>query len=235
MDYAIIAAGEGSRLVRGGVAQPKPLVRLCGVPLIERLINVFLDNGAASISVIVNEAMTEVQDRLKRLRIPVTFHLHVQSTPSSMHSFHALSRYLQGDCFCLTTVDTIFREDEFRRYIRAFEALPAGLFDGLMAVTDFVDDEKPLYVKMDEEGMIQAFLDRPDAGSRYVSGGIYCLRRSALTALDAALAEGVSRMRNYQRRLIAGGFRLKAYPFGKIIDVDHPGDIAKAEQLLRSD
>jgi NDP-sugar pyrophosphorylase family protein len=232
MDYASIAAGEGSRLVREGVAQPKPLVRLCGVPLIERLISVFLDNGAASISVIVNEAMTEVQDRLKRLRVPVTFHLHVQSTPSSMHSFHALSRYLQGDCFCLTTVDTIFREDEFRRYIRAFEALPADRFDGLMAVTDFVDDEKPLYVKTDEEGMIQAFPDGPEAGSRYVSGGIYCLRRSALTVLDTALAEGVSRMRNYQRRLIAGGLRLKAYPFSKIIDVDHAGDIAKAEAMI---
>ncbi|MDR1675346.1 MAG: NTP transferase domain-containing protein [Tannerella sp.] len=232
MDYAIIAAGEGSRLVREGVTIPKPLVRLCGVPLIERLINVFLNSEATSISIIVNEAMTEVQDFLKHLRIPVTFHLHVQSTPSSMHSFHALSRFLQGECFCLTTVDTIFREDEFRRYIRAFQALPAGSFDGLMAVTEFVDDEQPLYVTTDEQGMIRAFPDRPEAGSRYVSGGIYCLRRSALRVLDTALAEGVSRMRNYQRRLIAGGLRLQAYPFSKIIDVDHPGDIAKAEQFI---
>ncbi|MDR2139747.1 MAG: NTP transferase domain-containing protein [Tannerella sp.] len=232
MDYAIIAAGEGSRLVREGVTAPKPLVRLHGVPLIERLINVFLDNGADSISVIVNEAMAEVQDCLKHLQIPVTFHLHVQSTPGSMHSFHALSRFLQGDCFCLTTVDTVFREDEFRRYIRAFEALPADSFDGLMAVTDFVDDEKPLYVKTDGQGMILDFLDRPEAGSRYVSGGIYGLRRAALRVLDTAMAEGVSRMRNYQRRLIAGGLRLQAYPFGKIIDVDHSGDIARAEQLL---
>ncbi|MDR2764520.1 MAG: NTP transferase domain-containing protein [Tannerella sp.] len=232
MDYAIIAAGEGSRLVREGVTTPKPLVRLYGVPLIERLINVFLNNEATSISVIVNEAMTEVQDYLQDLRIPVTFHLHVQSTPSSMHSFHALSRFLQGECFCLTTVDTIFREDEFRRYIRAFETLPACSFDGLMAVTDFVDDEKPLYVKTDEQGMIRDFTDRPEAGSRYVSGGIYCLRRAALHVLDAALTEGVSRMRNYQRRLIAGGLRLQAYPFSKIIDIDRPADIAEAERFL---
>ncbi|MDR1455993.1 MAG: NTP transferase domain-containing protein [Tannerella sp.] len=232
MDYAIIAAGEGSRLVREGVTVPKPLIRLHGVPLVGRLINVFLDNGATSISVIVNEAMTEVQDYLKHLRVPVTFHLHVQSTPSSMHSFHALSRFLQGECFCLTTVDTIFREDEFRRYIRAFEALPAASCDGLMAVTDFVDDEKPLYVKTDGEGMIRDFLDRPDGESRYVSGGIYCLRRPALRILDEALAEGVSRMRNYQRRLVSGGLRLRACPFSKIIDVDHPGDIAGAERFL---
>ena len=45
MDYAIIAAGEGSRLAQEGVKWPKPLVRLNGVPLIDRLIDVFLKNN----------------------------------------------------------------------------------------------------------------------------------------------------------------------------------------------
>ena len=62
MDYAIIAAGEGSRLAQEGVKWPKPLVRLNGVALIDRLIDVFLKNNATSISIIVNEEMTEVQD-----------------------------------------------------------------------------------------------------------------------------------------------------------------------------
>jgi NDP-sugar pyrophosphorylase family protein len=233
MDYAIIAAGEGSRLVQEGVKTPKPLVRLGGVPLIERLIKVFLDNDASSVSVIVNETMTEVQDYVKTLRLPVPFHLHVRSTPSSMHSFHELSRYLTGESFCLTTVDTIFREDEFKPYIRAFQA--ARDLDGLMAVTEFIDDEKPLYVKTGDNGMILDFLDRPEAGCRFVSGGIYCLKRSGLRILEEAMAEGVSRMRNYQRRLVAGGLRLQAYAFSKIIDVDHAGDIAKAEQFIFND
>ena len=34
MHYAIIAAGEGSRLAQEGVARPKPLVLLNGVPMI---------------------------------------------------------------------------------------------------------------------------------------------------------------------------------------------------------
>ena len=55
MDYAIIAAGEGSRLAQEGVKWPKPLVRLIGVALIDRLIDVFLKNNATSISIIVNE------------------------------------------------------------------------------------------------------------------------------------------------------------------------------------
>ena len=49
MDYAIIAAGEGSRLVEEGVTTPKPLVRLLGEPMIDRLMGLFLRHGATSI------------------------------------------------------------------------------------------------------------------------------------------------------------------------------------------
>lgn len=44
--------------------------------------------------------------------------------------------------------------------------------------------------------------------------------------------KGMSRMRNFQRQLVADGLKLKAYPFKKILDVDHAGDIVKAEAFL---
>ena len=231
MDFAIIAAGEGSRLVQEGITTPKPLIRIQGVPLVERLIRIFLRNDASSISVIVNEEMKEVQDFLQTIQLPVPFHLHVRSTPSSMHSFYELIRYLENDRFCLTTVDTIFREEEFSGYIQAFQQTDA--VDGLMAVTDYVDDENPLYVKTDRDWKILAFgSSRFKDDLDYVSGGIYCLRRSAIDVLEKAISEGISRMRNYQSRLIAEGLYLKAYPFSQIIDVDHAEDIGKAEEFL---
>ena len=52
MNYAIIAAGEGSRLQQEGVRLPKPLVRLNGEPMIKRLIDIFLRCNAESLSVI---------------------------------------------------------------------------------------------------------------------------------------------------------------------------------------
>ena len=39
-------------------------------------------------------------------------------------------------------------------------------------------------------------------------------------------------MRNFQRALLDDGLRLKVWPFGKVIDVDHATDIAKAEAFL---
>ena len=232
MDYAIIAAGEGSRLAQEGIKWPKPLVKLNGIALIDRLIDVFLRNNASSINIIVNEQMTEVQDHLKALQLPVPFHLLIKSTPSSMHSFYELSQVWQGEEICLTTVDTIFREEEFSGYIQAFRQ--EKTLDGLMAVTDYIDDEKPLYVQTNEQMDIVNFLDRSNGDCRYISGGIYCLRKPAIGVLKKAIDEGMSRMRNYQRQLIAEGLRLKAYPFSKIIDVDHAEDIVKAEAFVQA-
>jgi NDP-sugar pyrophosphorylase family protein len=231
MNYAIIAAGEGSRLVQEGVTLPKPLVELNGIPLIRRLIDIFSENNAESLSIIINEKMVEVRDFLKTIQTPFPLNLIIRSTPSSMHSFFELSRFLQWGKFCLTTVDTIFNEDEFSAYIRAFENDSTN--DGLMAVTDYIDDEKPLYVSVDEKTlMINGFSDISTGKEKYISGGIYCLTPDAIEPLNKCINNGMSKMRNYQRQLIADGLKLKACPFSKIIDVDHAGDIEKAENFL---
>ncbi|MDR1525924.1 MAG: NTP transferase domain-containing protein [Tannerella sp.] len=231
MKYAIIAAGDGSRLVNEGVITPKPLVRLNGEPMIDRLIRIFLANEAESISVIVNSGMQEVYEHLCRLRLPVPLHIIRESTPSSMHSLYELSPTLGNGRFCLTTVDTIFREDEFAQYIRAFKQADT---DGLMAVTDYVDDEKPLYVETDRQLSVHGFRDDDYTGSHYVSGGIYGLNGKCIPVLKACVEAGMSRLRNYQRQLIKNGLKLNAWPFSKIIDLDRPDDIRKAEQFLES-
>lgn len=232
MNYAIIAAGEGSRLAQEGVAKPKPLVDICGKPMIGRLINLFCRCNAESISIIVNEQMTEVREYIESLSLDIPLNLVVKTTPSSMHSFFELSRVIPKGRFCLTTVDTIFREQDFRPYIEAMEA--DERYDGMMAVTDYIDDEKPLYVQTDDDLNITAFRDERYDGAKYISGGIYALNEKAIDVLADCMERGVARMRNFQRALVDAGLRLKAYPMGKILDVDHAGDIEKAENFINS-
>ncbi len=232
MHYAIIAAGEGSRLVQEGVAVPKPLVDLDGRPMIRRLIDIFASYRPESLSVIVNEQMTAVREYLESIapELPFPLRLTVKSTPSSMHSFYEVSREFQAGKFILTTVDTIFRQPDFIRYAEAFDADDSA--DGWFGVTDFIDDEKPLYVDVDPAGYITAFRDAPDGHDRYISGGIYGLTRPALKVLEECMEQGVSRMRNYQRALISAGMKLRAFPFPKIVDVDHAGDIDTARRFI---
>ena len=198
--------------------------------MIKRLIDIMTDCNPESLSIIVNEQMTEVREYLESLELPVPLHLTVKTTPSSMHSFYEVSRHFKEGKFILTTVDTIFREEDFRAYVEAFEADETT--DGYMAVTSFIDDEKPLYIDVDADMRITAFRDRPFEGMKYISGGIYGLTAPALKVLENCMETGVSRMRNYQRALVEAGLNLKAYPFPKIIDVDHAGDIATAEAFI---
>lgn len=229
MKFAIIAAGEGSRLANEGVAKPKPMVELQGVPIIERLIRIFARNGASSINIIVNEQQPETVEFLKNINVGCEINIVVKSTPSSMHSMHALSDLLRGDKFCLTTVDTLFHEEEFAHYIKTFEEYEG---DGIMAVTDYIDDEKPLYIATNDNMEITAFCDAPTPNTHFISGGIYGLSPKALDILDQCMNDGVHRMRNFQRRLVESGMKLKAFPLGKIIDIDHAEDIIKAEKFI---
>lgn len=231
MKFAIISAGEGSRLAQEGVQLPKPLVQLNGMAMIDRLIHIFAKNGAEQVVVIINNEVAQTKEHLALLKkvSEVPLEVIVKTTPSSMHSFYELSTYLKDDKFCLTTVDTIFREEEFSRFLETFKASDK---DGLMAVTDYIDDEKPLYISTDEELNITGFHDARTPDCRYISGGIYCLTPKSIDTLQRCMENGMSRMRNFQRQLVADGLHLGAYPFSKILDVDHASDIEKAEAFL---
>lgn len=234
MKYAIIAAGEGSRLQQEGVSSPKPLVKIGGEMLIDRLFRVFQQQDATEIVVICNEQMTEVRHHLQQIQQagsqPLKF--IVKSTPSSMHSLWELSPWLADEPFVLTTVDTIFREREFTDYVQTFQTLVGQQqADGLMGVTDYIDDEKPLYVATDDDLRITGFLDACET-PRYISGGIYGLTPRSLTTLQRCIERGESRMRNFQRALVHDGLLLKAFPFSKVLDIDHASDIQKAEEFI---
>ena len=240
MKFAIIAAGDGSRLAQEGITEPKPLVKVRGERLIDRLIRIFMGNNATEIVVICNEQMSDVASHLKMIQdeglngrhVPLRF--VIKSTPSSMHSFYELRHFLCDEPFILTTVDTIFDESEFHDYVLSFQDKIAQGTDALMGVTDYIDDEKPLYVGVDNVMRVNGYYDTPQADSRFISAGIYGLTASSLDILEACIGKGESRMRNFQRALVAADLRIEVYPLTKVFDVDHIDDIRKADEGVKN-
>ena len=240
MKFAIIAAGDGSRLAQEGVTEPKPLVKVRGERLIDRLIRIFMGNNATEIVVICNEQMSDVASHLKMIQdkglngLPVPLRFVIKSTPSSMHSFYELRNFLRDDPFILTTVDTIFDESEFHDYVLSFQDKIAQGTDALMGVTDYIDDEKPLYVGVDNVMRINGYYDTPQADSHFISAGIYGLTAPSLNILEACIEKGESRMRNFQRALVAANLRIEAFPLTKVFDIDHIEDIRKADEGVKN-
>ena len=114
MNYAIIAAGDGSRLAKEGVESPKPLVEINGEKMIDRLIRIFSENNADTVYIIVNEYMKDVALHIRSTHYPVRVELVLEITPSSMHSLYELSKIILDDKFCLTIVSSLFKESVFK-------------------------------------------------------------------------------------------------------------------------
>lgn len=239
IDFGIIAAGDGNRIKEEGSLLPKPLVEIEGKPMIGRLISLMENCGANSISVIVNSDMPDVWNYLQGLVPALNCELKMISkkTPSSMHSFYEILNIMKPeDKFIVTTVDTIFRGDDFKEYAEFFTNSDKDI-DGVMGVTSYIDDEKPLFVETDNKGYITGFKDKvtispSTSNSMLISAGIYGLRQSAIPVLNECIQTGVNRMRNFQRKLVEKGLNLKAYDLGKVLDVDHLTDIEKANSFL---
>lgn len=232
MHLGVIAAGDGIRLKEEGIIEPKPLVKVFGKSLLERILSLSEKYGFESCNMIINGKFREeiensrIIEKFKKIKLNYIF----KSTPSSLHSLYELKPLLEKDSFCLMTIDSIYREQEFADFIKQ-----AGLeknIDGLIAVTSFVDDEKPLWVKVDENNKILEFSSLQN-NCELVTGGIYFFNRGVIEYTENAIRENKCRLRNFLQYVIEKGKNLKAFEFSKIIDIDHRKDIIEAEKFLK--
>jgi NDP-sugar pyrophosphorylase family protein len=147
-----------------------------------------------------------------------------------MHSLFALVPYLMNEPFCLAAADAVFLESEFSEFIN-YSLLHEDI-DGTLAVTRFIDDEKPLCVAMNEEDTILKFSDSKE-GYNWATGGIYYFSPIIFEEMSYAIEKGILRLRNFLKLLVARGYILKGFSFSKIIEVDHISDIEKAKALIK--
>lgn len=230
MKAAIIAAGEGSRLAAGGISTPKPLVPVAGEPLIGRTIRAAAAVGASSIACIVSERSPELIDYLQTTPWPVPLDLVVKTTPSSMESLFALAPLVSDQPFVLLTVDAVFHFRLLEGFVAA--ATDFGQADGVLALTDHVDDEKPLWAELNHEDRIVSLGDRARP-TPYITAGFYLFRPIVFSLIRESRANRFSALRMFLGLLVERGCKIYGVPVAKTIDVDTPADVAAAEAYLK--
>lgn len=229
MHYAILAAGEGSRL--GSVA-PKPLVTVGEQTLVSRMLNIIAQrHDVESVSIIVNARHPEIADHLAQLSLPFGLNVISAQPPSAAHSLaRVIASIPRDEKFVALTVDTVFSPADFHAYVDAFAMQQDA--DGLMAVTRFVDDEAPMYVGVEESGKISYFGDFQESSTDFVSAGIYGLSGNARNIIDKAVSVHVNGLRELQRALLLCGMDLRTYEMGVVFDVDRPHDLEQASKYI---
>ncbi|MCU7518835.1 MAG: NTP transferase domain-containing protein [Ignavibacteria bacterium] len=231
MNLAILAAGESSRLKAEGLKTAKAMISINGETIIERIIRLSVLNGVSSIYCIINEDEPALREFFISGDFQVPVKLVIKTTESSMHSLFSLAPYLSEEPFLLTTCDSVFDASEFSKFV---SSIKEGLdCQGVLAVTQYIDDEKPLCVEMDGEYGITSFSDSRQ-GYNWATGGIYYFSPGIFEMIKSAHELKISRLRNFLRLLLNNGYKLKGYPFSKIIDIDHMSDIKAAGEFLFS-
>jgi NDP-sugar pyrophosphorylase family protein len=219
----IIAAGEGSRLRAAGFAMPKPLVPVAGVPLMESVIRNFVAAGVTSLVVIVNEGERECVE-WARARFPgVDLRFIVKTTASSLESFVEVVGAAGAGRLLVSTVDAWCAEADFVRFVDAARRRPAEAT--VLALTPFVADENPLWVRTEADGRIVAV---GGTGGDMVTAGMYLLSQRAR---GLAPPPEATRLRHFLAWLCERGEPLYGEVIEIVVDVDRADDVAAAEAL----
>lgn len=233
MNYLILAAGQGSRMAREGAVASKPMMSILGRPMIERLIDILAAMpGATRIRVVTNPAMHDLNSFLaiKQASCPVPLDFEPIVSDNSFYSLECAARGVEGR-FIAMTADTIFPTDEFAAYASACGDCAGNV--ALMALTHYVDDESPLYAKVEGDRVTDYhYGGEPFAGAEpSVSAGIWSLTPEMLA--DAAAASYPESTSDFQRILaLDPAVDVVPYFFSIAFDVDHVDDCAKADQFL---
>lgn len=228
----IIAAGLGERLQGAGVA--KPLVPVAGRPLVHWTVEALARAGVGAVTILLNSRGQEVRRSLESAFPRLAWRFLEWDSPSSWESFRRVSTDLacETDRFLISTVDALLRPSDVAAFARRALAPPEGesfRTDATLAVTSFVEDEKPLWVDLGVDGRVTA-VGADARQHRWVTCGLYGMSRAAAEGLSGRTHE---RLRDYWTALAREGARVTAVTFEKTVDVDRPEDVASAETFLR--
>jgi len=226
----IIAAGLGSRMSASHPGVPKPLVPVEGKPLVHWVASSLRRAGVRDITILLNTSGDGVRTYLEKNCADVRWRFLRRDTASSWESFRLVSRTLaqEAERFMISTVDAIVQPSECARFAR--EALAPGA-EAALALTEFVEDEKPLWADADPAGRVQALgEDVAPARREAVTCGLYALTGALPKAMPEADAHG--KLRSYWIDLVRRGRPVRGVLLRDTVDVDRPEDLAAAAKVI---
>jgi NDP-sugar pyrophosphorylase family protein len=229
MNLAIIGSGNSSRIKTKGLNGSNHKMKIKGEYLIERMIRIGYNSGIKKVFLSINSHESELKDHLSRNNFGIPLKLIEQDTCNSINSLYVLASFLAKEPFFLTNSDSVFIENEFAEFV-TYSLLQEDA-DGILAVTRYNDNEKPLCVAMNDEDIILKFSDSKD-GYSWATGGIYYFSPEIFKETKYALDAGIPGFEKFLQFLIVRGYTLKGFSFSKIINVENAADIVKAEDLI---
>ncbi|MBI4676335.1 MAG: NTP transferase domain-containing protein [Elusimicrobia bacterium] len=223
----IIAAGDGARLRDAFPGVIKPMVPLGKRPLCGWVAGALCQAGATSFTMILNSRSAAARPFLESSFPGLPWRFIVQDTASSWESFRLVAQSLSDQAdLVISTADALVLPQKTALFVREMRRLKAPCGLGL---TDFIDDEKPLWADLGPDGTVRALGERCRA-RRYATAGLYYMTGARARALPPANA--YANLRGFWAAETVRG-AVMGLPLGKALDVDRPEDVDAAERFIK--
>ena len=169
----ILAGGKGTRLYPITKEIPKPLLPVKKKPIINYLVDLFLERGIKDIAILINRDFREEFDWWKKRHYPKNkIKLVEEKKPlGTFGGLFLLKNWLKGNPFFLTNGDELKKINlkkmaEFHRKIET----PATI------ALAKVPDPQNYGVVISKKGIVEKFLEKPkNPSSKYINSGFYLL------------------------------------------------------------
>ncbi len=229
MKAGIFAAGIGSRFRQAGWKEPKPLIKLNGKPMIAHILDNLFQSGVEEVGILLNEEppFDPVEEYLLQRPEASKIQIWRKTTQSSFESFCYVMDRLKKAPYLLTTVDAILQQTELQDLL-CLETYPSHC-DLVLAVTDFVHDEKPLWVEVTKENKIKC-IGESVSSKKYITAGLYLITKDLPLP---APGKTFPALRNFLQYFAEKNGTVWAKKLHKVLDIDCPDDIRLGENLLK--
>lgn len=169
----ILAGGKGTRLYPVTYEIPKPLLPVKRKPIINYLIDLFLEQGVSGIAVLINEGFKDEFEWWKKRYYPDK-EILLSREKESLGTFGGLwylKDWLSKSPFFFSNGDELKKIDLSK--MRQFHQERGGL--GTIALVE-VPDPQNYGVALCKDGFIEEFIEKPkNPPSNYISSGLYLL------------------------------------------------------------
>jgi len=218
MKVIVPMAGRGSRLRPHTLTVPKPLIPVGGKPIVHRLVEdiaAMCSEKIEEIAFVIGDFGTEVENELKKVAEKLGAKgsiFHQEEALGTAHAVLCAKEVLDGPVV-VAFADTLFKAD--------FKIDPSS--DGMLYVKQIEDPSAFGVVKLDNEGNIVDFVEKPDTfvsdlamiGIYYFKDGA-ALRNECQYLIDNKIIKsGEYQLPDALRRLTESG---KKFQPGKVVE-----------------
>ena len=172
----ILAAGKGTRMWPLTENIPKPLLSICGLPLIERQIQELRKVGVKKLYILIGYQMKELSDYLGKTKFGIDIEYIIQEEQKGTgHAVNQAKNIIQGNFYCING-DLIVDSENLER-------LKEKENDLTMMVTN-VKDGSNFGVIESMNGRLVSINEKGISGKSTINTGIFLFNEKIFDAID---------------------------------------------------